>query len=527
MTKEYSWRSLQEDPNLARDVLFKSLGLVSVIAAAIWSHSALQESQTTQALPPPPRRPPYFELRKDIQKLTEGYEFTERFRTAYSQATVVDQAPWFPKRKLCKETCCVETVAISANRDRAKPIHWHDGREIADLAVNHNDDKGVKRIQVHASDITDEMLPCLVPGTVIFVHNVPAQWQYFWNHVRPRIRVPYVLIMASSDDNSPGFKMGKYLADPLLIRFYGSNGRNSFSHDANLDKNFKEKFEGISVGLSPQHPQESHINPYLYLTNYTNPFLDKSKWSLKRESLDVEKDIFVNFGLERHPMRPKLWEILCPNANSASSNDTTTNPNNTKRISCNEIKNVHVTDIYSEMSQYRFGISPPGHGWDCYRTYELLLMGVIPIVHAVEARGAQELFEGLPVILMDLEKATSQHDFVRAIQKYIASSDFQKDSFEKGWERLFLRHRRRQALEVAGRDKDFLERNGKEYYQAYHYSVVPQVEAGSKSATSLIRKQANWLEEAPELTEDETEWLQAWAEGKKSGQTILAWERQY
>ena len=41
----------------------------------------------------------------------------------------------------------------------------------------------------------------------------------------------------------------------------------------------------------------------------------------------------------------------------------------------------YMINLYSKMTEYKFGISPIGNGLDCYRTWEYLYLGIIPIVY--------------------------------------------------------------------------------------------------------------------------------------------------
>lgn len=54
-------------------------------------------------------------------------------------------------------------------------------------------------------------------------------------------------------------------------------------------------------------------------------------------------------------------------------------------------------NLYERMSQYKYVISPFGNGVDCYRTWEALAVGCIPIVRS---SGLDGLFEGLPVMIV-------------------------------------------------------------------------------------------------------------------------------
>jgi hypothetical protein len=51
------------------------------------------------------------------------------------------------------------------------------------------------------------------------------------------------------------------------------------------------------------------------------------------------------------------------------------------------------------LGRAQFVLSPPGRSWDCYRTYEAVAMGAIPIVK--RQRPMSDVCEGLPVLLVD------------------------------------------------------------------------------------------------------------------------------
>lgn len=54
-------------------------------------------------------------------------------------------------------------------------------------------------------------------------------------------------------------------------------------------------------------------------------------------------------------------------------------------------------DTYADhLGRSHFVVSPPGHGWDCYRTYEAIVMGAIPIV--LRRRPVSRVVDGLPVM---------------------------------------------------------------------------------------------------------------------------------
>ena len=53
----------------------------------------------------------------------------------------------------------------------------------------------------------------------------------------------------------------------------------------------------------------------------------------------------------------------------------------------------------AHLGRAKFVLSPPGHGWDCYRTYEAMAMGAIPIVKRQPPMSNH--LEALPVLLVD------------------------------------------------------------------------------------------------------------------------------
>jgi hypothetical protein len=55
-------------------------------------------------------------------------------------------------------------------------------------------------------------------------------------------------------------------------------------------------------------------------------------------------------------------------------------------------------DLWREKTRYAFVISPHGHGLDCHRTWESLVLGNIVIV---KRSSLDALYEGLPVVIVD------------------------------------------------------------------------------------------------------------------------------
>jgi hypothetical protein len=56
-------------------------------------------------------------------------------------------------------------------------------------------------------------------------------------------------------------------------------------------------------------------------------------------------------------------------------------------------------DYFAQLARSRFVLSPPGRGWDCYRTYEAIALGAIPIVRREPP--LSDVVSGLPVLMVD------------------------------------------------------------------------------------------------------------------------------
>lgn len=525
------------------------------------SATTLQNSTTTTSRRRYHQHRRYYGLVDEIKSMLGKQDPETKTRpsySAYTKATVVKEAPWLsPNRRMCKETCCVSTVAVSLEQDQHKLINTQDGYDLADIIIKHDVYGTVdgrpehKHLRYHASIFDEAIIPCLLPGTIITVENYRKLGKYFWNNIRPEMKYPYMLLTTGTDDFSPSIGREYIEKDPLLLRWYGTNPfyhKRRQKQQFNNDSSFHgDTFQPLPLGFSYQHGQERHILPYLQLNKYTtNPFRDKSRWldlvfenedsssssdqeDAVADSNDIfnfERDVYINFGLKKEHRR-RLWKVLCPNTN------TTTNSSNTSRStplssSCyHGTKMLPLIKIYADMSRYKFGISPPGAGWDCYRTYELLAMGVIPIIEERDSPVGGEsydLFKGLPVIHMpNMSKAANKQQFVDVIQNYIKSESFQNATYgEDSWGRfMFLHHRRQKLLHETGRDKEVVvDENGSRYYQAYQYEYFPRNSSGNENiycehtgnCEPLLGKKVDkkWLQQPPEISKEDETWLARW-----------------
>jgi len=115
----------------------------------------------------------------------------------------------------------------------------------------------------------------------------------------------------------------------------------------------------------------------------------------------------------------------------------------------------------------RFGLAPRGVGNDCYRVWEYLLLGLVPIV--IRQQGMEALYEDLPILQLDSWCADgSLLDKARA---FAAAPAFQSAKF-CGYRRLFLKYWRERLLTITNRTSDmFISPSGARMRRVTEYRV--------------------------------------------------------
>ena len=84
----------------------------------------------------------------------------------------------------------------------------------------------------------------------------------------------------------------------------------------------------------------------------------------------------------------------------------------------------------SELADHRFVLSPPGLGPDCYRVWESLLVGTIPIV---QHSYLDSLYEGLPILFIDSWEEVTQKFLEEQYEKITNQAYSQKKLFMNHW----------------------------------------------------------------------------------------------
>jgi hypothetical protein len=74
---------------------------------------------------------------------------------------------------------------------------------------------------------------------------------------------------------------------------------------------------------------------------------------------------------------------------------------------CHSNRNTTEVSFWQEVSRFKFAFSPFGYGWDCHRTYELIALGVVPILPCWI--GAYAYRQYPVVVIHDLDEINSSN----------------------------------------------------------------------------------------------------------------------
>lgn len=378
-------------------------------------------------------------------------------RTAYQEATVVKQASWFEPKLNCSETCCAEGFAVSIGKEHEREINAVDGQDLADLFLFGH------RLQPYhsfaAKELTMDVVPCLRPGVIIHADSYRGPITRWFEEFRPNLKVPYVFITSKTDGSTPiEFYEHKLDEDELLLKWYGINP--SYLSGAN-----HSKYQAMPLGLAGgKFRQQPYFDIIMQERRYANPFGgDLSRWTNNKAlqtASDTTEVLFVNFKVHenaRHRKRP--FDMACGNRTTPPLDD----------ISCNKGDTVpRISELLNASSKYLFGLSPPGNGLDCFRNYEFLFNGLIPVV--LDHPGYELIFQDLPILRLNGWNLT-QRQLLQKMRDYVQSPEFIKNNFDKGWERMFLSYWRNKVLKDAGRLHEIVhDDDGNPYYTMWSYT---------------------------------------------------------
>lgn len=219
------------------------------------------------------------------------------------------------------------------------------------------------------------------PCDTIFVRS--GSISKFFSHAHRAIKNPYILVSHIDDWPMPGGYI-RFLNEKKLIAWFGIN--------ASVTKH--EKFFPIPIGIIQWEGYNNREN--------LNKFFKQLQSNTNRPNL-----LHMNFNVKTNPTeRMHVYYLFL------------------KKPFCYKAQSKPFHEYMADMSTCKFVLSPFGFGKDCYRTWEALFAGCIPIVRSC---ALDPLYENLPVLVIKDWRVVTE-EFLN--KKYIEFSQ-KKYNFEK------------------------------------------------------------------------------------------------
>lgn len=223
---------------------------------------------------------------------------------------------------------------------------------------------------------------------------------YFFKYCHPHIQAPYILLTGEGSRSVPS-KWKKFLNEKKIALWIGIHP----------DVYFHPKFMPIPEGYSPRHDNRFLVDKELEVL------------ALNLRKKNKENLVYMNFTLENHPDRFFLFNKF----KSASY--------------CIKGTSKPFFDYLREMGNCKFTLSPRGKGLDCFRTWEALIVGSIPVV---KSSYLNSLYKDLPVLIVKDWRVVNKR-FLEQKYKEITSKKYKLDKLTMGyWKKEIARRIQRE-----------------------------------------------------------------------------------
>ncbi len=237
----------------------------------------------------------------------------------------------------------------------------------------------------HLFDYEDTSLDPLsiCDGDTVYV--VTPLLDTFFKGIHPYIKNPYILVTHDDDNPIPG-EYGSLLSDDKVIAWFAQN----------VQKATHPKLHPLPIGI----PNKRWWCGDIAILNKKTAEPPKNRDIL----------LYMNFNIDTNrEERQFVYNIF------------------KSKPYCLKVQGRSFEEYLDDLQRTQFVLSPRGHGLDCHRTWECLLMGAIPIVKTSDL---DPQFENLPVLIVNNWKEISPR-FLR--QKY---AEMQLNTYQM--EKIFL-----------------------------------------------------------------------------------------
>lgn len=230
----------------------------------------------------------------------------------------------------------------------------------------------------------------------------------FVKYIVPQIRSTYILVSGNSDMTTPAEAMSqpelrRLLASPLLIRWYAQN-------KISAEPKISHWPIGVHWPIANQPMDAIRAAPLEWEAQFQRvraaapPAADRIPLIYSRLAMRNDR-----FGDRWAALDTIPAELFAGGAAYVAAAGTTFTP---------------LFEFWRGLGAHAFCLSPFGYGIDCYRTWEALAMGAIPIVRCGSQRPFEGLFEGLPVLAVAEWRDVTRELLDRTLVEFSARYDF-------------------------------------------------------------------------------------------------------
>jgi hypothetical protein len=233
----------------------------------------------------------------------------------------------------------------------------------------------------------DDIIPFMKPNSIIFADTLWLDRFELFN----KIQVPFILISAEADVTIPYNNYHKQidccysvLNNPLLVKWFSIN----------VDYNHP-KLIPIPIGL-PKHIPFIVNKGTVYMGWVVSYMMNEVSDAISKLCINIEEN------LVRKDKKLLYTRMTVENSDNCFHEKEGIRREAVKILSTRfDIPTdlVKWEDYITELANHKFCLSLPGKGMDCYRTWEALTFGVIPIV--IRTQHMDSIYNQLPVLIID------------------------------------------------------------------------------------------------------------------------------
>ncbi len=225
-------------------------------------------------------------------------------------------------------------------------------------------------------------------GDVIFMRDA----KLFFEKMHPRIQHPYIIVTHGEHLDKMTGLHHDYLNEEKVIAWFGIHPSKSVIQHP--------KCFPIPIGVVQQP------------THYTKQAKLHDYFTHLRKTSEQKYLLYMNFADVGKPERKKVRELFA------------------HKPYCKRGQRQPFERYLKEMAQCKFTLSPKGLGIDCYRTWEALLVGSIPVVRSSQL---DSLYEGLPVLIVDRWEDITEEFLERKYQEIMSKKYELKRLYMEYW----------------------------------------------------------------------------------------------